>query len=184
MDTLAFVDLTRGFFGEPTQISSVDFDDTLAELLTSKYLHQYLIKKDWGNMRALLVSLGDKAGQLLSPVFAVEYGSCVGSNFLHTVCSCNIPIDIVQMIVGLCPSLISERDSHGQTPLHVAVQRAGRGSSIAIVRFLLSQHPAAAMAKDREGMTPLMHACGRLKNHFLGRSSRGKQVVDAKALDS
>uniref|UniRef100_A0A7R9WB32 Uncharacterized protein n=1 Tax=Pseudictyota dubia TaxID=2749911 RepID=A0A7R9WB32_9STRA len=160
IDTSAFVDLTRGFFGD-VQLGSAKENDALEEVVSSSFLRHYLTKRDWTSLRALLCSLGDNTERFVAMYFSEEYDSCLGSDFLHALCLRGAPVDVVRTLVQLCPGMVSERDSLGRTPLHIAVENGDGDNSLSVVRFLLSQYPKAVETRDKNGMTPLMRACRR-----------------------
>uniref|UniRef100_A0A7S4JIS8 Uncharacterized protein n=1 Tax=Odontella aurita TaxID=265563 RepID=A0A7S4JIS8_9STRA len=156
--------------------SSVQTED----VLISEDLQRCLSKADWGALIDLLDSLGDSADSKLSSDSAMNFGLCTGSNIVHAICAYDAPIEIVRTILEVCPGMTSERDCFDQTPLHVAVKRASVGTSPACIRALLSQYPAAACMQDRNGMTPLMLACGNMRRvEFSGWSRQRSSYTDS-----
>lgn len=63
-------------------------------------------------------------------------------------------IDAVEALIHFNPDLVKEKNSGGQTPLHIAVWH----EHLEIVKLLL-KNGAEINAKDHNGYTPLRH-CG------------------------
>jgi len=82
--------------------------------------------------------------------------STLGWNFLHTLCWSGAPCDLIERVVGICPSLTSDVDVLGRTPLHTSVCYA---LDVDVVSQLLTADRSAASIKDARGRTPLLYAC-------------------------
>ena len=62
------------------------------------------------------------------------------------------PLDVVKAVVEAYPNGLSEKDSYGRTPLHIAIVE---GCNASVVKFILSRNPGMASEKDFNGEIPL-----------------------------
>jgi ankyrin repeat protein len=81
-----------------------------------------------------------------------------GITLLHAVVrQRNAPLDIVAFIIKICPEMLSSSDCFNRTPLHVAA--GSKSSSPLLLKLIACAYPAACVARDRDGKTPLHYAC-------------------------
>ncbi len=67
----------------------------------------------------------------------------------------NAPIDIIELILDIDPSLALKRDFLGATPLHIACLN---GADVAAIQLLIEQYPNLVNQCDNDNRTPLHHA--------------------------
>jgi len=81
-----------------------------------------------------------------------------GITLLHAVVrQRNAPLDIVAFIIKTCPEMLSSSDCFNRTPLHVAA--GSKKSSPLLLKLIACAYPAACVARDRDGKTPLHYSC-------------------------
>ena len=81
-----------------------------------------------------------------------------GITLLHAVVrQRNPPLDIVAFIIKTCPEMLSSSDCFNRTPLHVAA--GSKSSSPLLLKLIACAYPAACVARDRDGKTPLHYSC-------------------------
>ena len=81
-----------------------------------------------------------------------------GITLLHAVVrQRNPPLDIVAFIIKICPEMLSSSDCFNRTPLHVAA--GSKKSSPLLLKLIACAYPAACVAQDRCGKTPLHYSC-------------------------
>lgn len=112
----------------------------------SDALYQAIYDRKWEKVRALLLT--SYAGELTRHV------NKIGESTLYWACNNNAPIDVVERIHSLRPSLILQRDKYGFTPLHAACY----GSSREVAEFLLRETPEAAAVAECDDWLPLHKA--------------------------
>jgi len=81
-----------------------------------------------------------------------------GRTLLHYAISEGAHVEIIQYLTSRCsPSLVSQTDSFGGIPLHLAASYPS--SSICVLLHLLEIHPDGAHALDKKSQTALHRAC-------------------------
>ena len=137
-----------------------------------------LIKsEDWKMIRKLIaVSSPDCFRAIASsiPSNSKSEPELDGMTLLHAIVRHNPPLDIVGIIITLCPDMPASRDDLGWTPLHVA---ACSKASPLLLKFLACAYPAACDAQDEEGKTPLHFVCEPTLVLFGGDTSSTPQEV-------
>ena len=77
---------------------------------------------------------------------------------LHYVISEGVDVEIIKYLTSqCCPTLVSQTDSFGAVPLHLAASYPS--SSTCVLRHLIQLHPKGAYALDNKSQTPLHRAC-------------------------
>jgi ankyrin repeat protein len=80
-----------------------------------------------------------------------------GITLLHAIVrQRNPPLDIVAFIIKICPEMLSSSDCFNRTPLHVAA--GSKKSSPLSLKLIACAYPAACVARDRDGKTPLHYS--------------------------
>ena len=81
-----------------------------------------------------------------------------GITLLHAIMrQRNPPLDIVAFLIKICPEMLSSSDCFNRTPLHVAA--GSKSSSPLLLKLIACAYPAACVARDRDGKTPLHYSC-------------------------
>ena len=88
----------------------------------------------------------------------------IGRTCLHYA-ACSDSTNLVSLILGKEPDLVTARDTYGRTPLHYSVWN-GTAEQVKIVTKLL-ESKAEVDALDEEGMTSL---------HFAAEAGKGKII--------
>jgi ankyrin repeat protein len=113
--------------------------------------------EDWKMLRTLIaVSSPDCFRAIASSIPSISEPGLNGTTILHAIVRHNPPLDIVGIIIMLCPDMPASRDGLGWTPLHIA---ACSNASPLLLKFIARAYPAACDAQDEEGKTPLHFVC-------------------------
>ena len=88
-----------------------------------------------------------------------------GMTLLHAVVRYTPPLDVVALMIDICPDLPAAKDCLGRTPLHVA---AGSGATPMLIKLIARACPASCDAQDEDGKTPLHYACDSSCELFEG----------------
>ena len=104
-------------------------------------------KKQWRDIRKKLQS--KKGSQL------VEATGCYGITTLALALGHNAPLDIIELILDLDPSLAEQKDVLGASPLHIACLN---GAPVPSIKLLIERYPHLVEDKDSDQRTPLHHA--------------------------
>lgn len=113
-----------------------------------------LSNRDWDKFK-LLTYKNPLAFRALDNVLATS-AEFSGVTFLHAAARYDPPIEIIDIIVKICPESPRARDCLNRTPLHVA---SGAGASVGIIKYLVHAYPDACTIQDEDGRTPLHFAC-------------------------
>ncbi|KAL3812086.1 hypothetical protein ACHAXA_002783 [Cyclostephanos tholiformis] len=79
-------------------------------------------------------------------------------NVLHYAIAEGANVDVIRYLASRMPSLVTEVDSFGALPLHLASTYFPSSSPLVLLH-LLGLHPEAARAVDNKSRTPLHRAC-------------------------
>jgi len=113
-----------------------------------------LSNSDWEKFKRL-TNKNPLAFRALDNILATS-AEFSGVTFLHAAARYNPPVEIIDIIVKLCPESPRARDCLNRTPLHVA---AGAGASVGVINYLVHAYPDACTVQDEDGRTPLHFAC-------------------------
>lgn len=104
-------------------------------------------KKQWKDIRKKLRS--GKGNQLVLAT------GCYGITTLALALGHNAPLDIIQLILNLDPSLAEQKDVLGASPLHIACLN---GAPVPSIKLLIERYPHLVADRDSDQRTPLHHA--------------------------
>lgn len=114
--------------------------------------------EDWETIRVLITISSAKCFRAMASSVSSCSDELNGITFLHAVVrQRNPPLDIVAFIIKTCPEMLSSSDCFNRTPLHVAA--GSKSSSPLLLKLIACAYPAACVARDRDGKTPLHYAC-------------------------
>lgn len=113
-------------------------------------------KKNW---RALALYTKTAEGQEEAKRLSSRRFGKYKWNILHALCWWGAPLTVLTQITSLF-FLASEKDTLGQTPLHISIVQS---HSIDVVTHLLNINPATVLAKDDKGRIPLVSLCIQLE---------------------
>lgn len=127
--------------------SAVDNNNNDWYIDMERKLFPVIEKKKWRKVRRLLKS--HNRFELCQEQDTSKL-SCLALALGH-----NAPIEIIQEMVGIDPSLCNSRDFFGATVLHVACLN---GASIETIQFIVSQNADLVASQDFDLRSPLHHA--------------------------
>lgn len=104
-------------------------------------------KRKWKAIRKRLKSR--KAAQLVGTT------GCYGISTLALSLGHNAPLDIIETILDLDPSLALQKDVLGASPLHIACLN---GAPLSSIKLLVERFPHLVPDRDSDLRTPLHHA--------------------------
>lgn len=104
-------------------------------------------KRQWKDIRKRLRS---RKG----PQFVRATG-CYGITILALALGHNAPLDIIEVILELDPSLALQKDVLGASPLHIACLN---GAPLNSIQLLINKYPCLVTLRDDDLRTPLHHA--------------------------
>ena len=113
-----------------------------------------LVRRDWDALRSTVLSDPALFRNICSAIAATSEFN--GMTLLHAAIRFNPPLDIVAQMLCLRPHMTASTDCLNRTPLHVA---AGCKASTSLIKLIARAYPAACVAQDEEGKTPLHLAC-------------------------
>jgi len=95
---------------------------------------------------------------------------------LQFVCRFHPPVDVVATLAKGFPGSVTQADSAGRYPLHIACKW---GASPQVVRFLAEECPEVARLQDDTGKTPLHHLCLSYTQNYSTTKNGGIPVASA-----
>jgi len=98
---------------------------------------------------------------------AASYRGRDGKSALHTLCTNNAPLDVVQIVFSANSAAIDWDDDGGWTPLHYACHH---GVDEEVLQFLISKNPNGTKDTDLNGRNPLHFAVGNQRKGLFGSS--------------
>lgn len=111
-------------------------------------------KRNWPSVRKQLQS--KKGRQRL-----VTTKGSYGMTMLSMACGRSPPLDIIELMIDLDPTLALEKDYLDASCLHLACLN---GASLPVVKLLVESYPSLVPDIDLDHRTPLHHAVERLCN--------------------
>lgn len=141
-------------------------DEPAAErkIIVRQRAEKFARNRQWERLRNLLVRLEEYESSPVGGNHGIEGATNVIDHdlgdvdderrtILHVLVAHQPPLDLVERLDRLVPSMTAAIDSDLATPLHVAV---ACDASHDVVRYLVEARPGAASRRDANGKTPLM----------------------------
>ena len=114
--------------------------------------------EEWETIRRLITISSPECFRAMASSVSSCSDELNGITLLHAVVrQRNAPLDIVAFIIKTCPEMLSSSDCFNRTPLHVAA--GSKKSSPLLLKLIACAYPAACVARDRDGKTPLHYSC-------------------------
>lgn len=114
--------------------------------------------EDWETIRRLITISSPECFRAMASSVSSCSDELNGITLLHAIVrQRNAPLDIVAFIIKICPEMLSSSDCFHRTPLHVAA--GSKSSSPLLLKLVACAYPAACVARDIDGKTPLHYAC-------------------------
>lgn len=140
------------------------------ELIT--FILEVIFQQDWETLRSSVLS---------NPAYFKSVSKVIsnlpefnGMTLLHAMARYNPPLDIVALMIEICPDQPAAKDCLGRTPLHVA---AGSGATPNLIKLIAHACPSSCVAQDEDLKTPLHYACDSSCVLFEGDDNKtGRQV--------
>ncbi len=140
------------------------------ELIT--FILEVIFQQDWETFRSTVLS---------NPAYFKSVSRAIsnlpefnGMTLLHAMARYNPPLDVVALMIEICPDLPAAKDCLGRTPLHVA---AGSGARPNLIKLIAHACPSSCVAQDEDLKTPLHYACDSSCVLFEGDDDKsGRQV--------
>lgn len=82
-------------------------------------------------------------------------GAFFGQTVLHLACYRFPPLDVIKILLKVCPEIASVKNVDGETPLHIAIM----GSSEDVIEEIILANRQSVLVKDKHGETPFHQAC-------------------------
>jgi len=119
-----------------------------------KLILYYIESKNWDAFEKLVVSSAQTFRSTSRRISAMN--ELNGMTLVHCCAYYDPPLGLLERMVKIMPSSLSERDALGRTPLHIAV---GGGAGVDSISFLVASCPRSCGCQDIDGRTPLHFAC-------------------------
>ncbi|KAL7548777.1 hypothetical protein ACHAWF_012039 [Thalassiosira exigua] len=129
---------------------------------------------DWASLAIALQS--DDALSDFSVLAAISKDFSTGC-ILHEAIATGIPDKIVVLLAQRCPAFVSQLDSNGRFPIHVA---CFLGSSSEFVSHCIDINPTSSIAEDIDGNTPIQLLC---KGRWKGNWDKSNPAADMNMVD-
>jgi hypothetical protein len=128
--------------------------NTLTAIAIEKTLEAIASRK-WDTFRLAILSRPAMFCHMASAVSSCS--ELNGMTLLHAALRFDPPLDVIVMMIHICPDMLTARDCLGRTPLHVAA--GSKASSAALIKVLATACPTVCDAQDVDGKTPLHFLC-------------------------
>ena len=119
-----------------------------------KLILHYIEDKNWDAFEKLAMSSAQTFRSTSRRIS--ETDELNGMSLLHCCAFYDPPLKLLEKMIKIKPSSLSEQDVLGRTPLHIAV---GSGASEDSISLLVASYPRACGCQDIDGRTPLHFAC-------------------------
>ena len=119
-----------------------------------KLILHHIENKNWDAFEKLVLSSAQTFRSTSHRISSIN--ELNGMSLVHCCAYYDPPLKVLEKMIKIKPSSLSERDVLGRTPLHIAV---GSGASEDSVSFLVASYPRACGCQDIDGRTPLHFAC-------------------------